>query len=100
MNSNVNYGNILATLQPHVKKLLRKYEHTTKRLIKAEFALKFNSHCINEKYLPIYTNIKTHDPAARGKAFTKEFRLKLITNQVEAKRDAVSKLRMSIMAIY
>ena len=55
--NNVNYGNILATLQPNVKKLLRKYEHIAKKLIKAEFALRFNNQCINEKSLPIYTNI-------------------------------------------
>ena len=52
----------------------------------------FNEVCINEDLLPTYTNINTHDPAARNKAFTKEYRRKLVFDQIETKKEAIREL--------
>ena len=87
-----SFGNIIGGLSTSVKKTIRKYEHTNRKLIKAEFALRFNEQCLNENVLPTYTNIKTHDPAVREEAFTKNFRKELIFNQIKLKKDVINKL--------
>ena len=51
------FANIIGQLSTSLKKTIRKYEHTNRKLIKAEFALRFNEQCLNEDTLPIYTNI-------------------------------------------
>ena len=58
-------GNLLYDLPNDTKRLIRKYESTEKKLIKANFALIYNTTCINEDILPKYTNVKLHDPGAR-----------------------------------
>ena len=52
-----SFGNIIGRLSTSSKKTIRKYEHINRKLIKAEFALRFNEQCFIENTLPIYTNI-------------------------------------------
>ena len=70
----MNIGELIYDLQPDVKNLIRKIEKLEKKLIHAKLDLVFNTVCLNENILPIYTNIRTHDPAARNEAFTLEYR--------------------------
>ena len=53
-----SFANIIGQLSTSLRKTIRKYEHTNRKLIKAEFALRFNEQCLNEDALPIYTNIE------------------------------------------
>ena len=53
----------------------------------------FNGHCLNEDILPKYTNLKLHDPATKEKAFTKEFRRKLVQHQLQEKEKCVETLK-------
>ena len=87
-----NFGELLFNLSNDQKRTIRCLENTIRKLSKAENALIFNETCINEDLLPVYTNIKTHDPAARDKGITKDYRKKLIAEQLEAKREVVLEL--------
>ena len=70
----MSIGNILFNLPKQVKKTVRSIETIQRKLVKAQNALVFNQTAIKEDLLPNYTNIKTHDPATKQKAFTKEYR--------------------------
>ena len=86
-------GELIFNLSDGTKKLIRKIEKLNKKLSKAHHAVIFNGHCLNEDILPKYTNFKLHDPATRDKAFTKEFRKKLVQNQLHEKEKCVKILQ-------
>ena len=82
----INFANFLHNYNPEVRKLIRKAENIEKKKINAELALIFNKTCYDENILPRYTNINTHDPAARYERFTVEYRYQLIERQIEIKK--------------
>ena len=56
----------------------------------------FNKTCLKEDILPRYTDIKTHDPAARDQHFTKDYRRKLIEFQVSTQEKTWSSLQAKL----
>ena len=85
-------GELLHTLPIVARKTARSIEQTNRKLAKAKSAVLFNRQCLNEDILPIYTNIKPHDPAVRHAQFTKEYRIKLVENQIECKEKLIEEL--------
>ena len=88
----MSIGNILFNLPKQVKKTVRNIETIQRKLVKAQNALVFNQTAIKEDLLPNYTNIKTHDPATKQKAFTKEYKKSLVLEQIEQKQKIVEEL--------
>ena len=81
----MNIGNLLRHLTPEEKKLIRNTEKQNSKINNIKLSLIFNKTCINEKLLPTYTNIVTHDPAARDEQITVEYRRQLVQRQIELK---------------
>ena len=53
----MSFGDLIHQLGNEPKTIIRHIEQTTKKLIKAKYALAFNKTCINENILPKYSNI-------------------------------------------
>jgi hypothetical protein len=66
----MSIGNLIFNLPTPTKNLVRLIEKTNKKLINKTNSLVFNKTCLKEEILPAYTNIRTHDPAARGEMIT------------------------------
>ena len=78
------------------KNLIRSLEHLYKKLIKANFAVTFNETCLNENKLPVYTNVKPHDPAVRQQSFLKAFHKRHVEHQIETKKNVIKELDQEI----
>ena len=52
-----NIGRILWNLPVSLRKLFRKLENNSKKLINKEWSCNFNEICLNEELLPNYTKI-------------------------------------------
>ena len=63
-----------------------KLERAFTRLVSVKSHLRFNETCFNTSSLPVYTNVRTHDEAARNETFTKDFRLKLLERQIDKQK--------------
>ena len=85
-------SDIIFNLPPTIKRTIRKLEKTLKKLANCEQAVIFNQTCLKENILPKYSNIKTHDPAARNEAFTLEYRKQLVHRQIGEKKVQQSRL--------
>ena len=48
---------LILTLPPDTKSLIRSMEKTTRKIINTQLSLVFNKTCIQENLLPAYTNI-------------------------------------------
>ena len=53
----MNFGSLLFQLPPEERKVIRKIENISKKLINANFAVIFNEICSRENLLPTFTNI-------------------------------------------
>ena len=79
---------ILRISTAEVKSTYRKLERIQLKKVKVQCHLSFNETCLINKLLPTYTNIRTHDEAARRETFVIEFREKLVQRQItEQKRE-------------
>lgn len=56
----MSFGNLIYQLTNECKTIIRHIEQTTKKLIKAKYALAFNKTCINENILPKYSNLNIY----------------------------------------
>ena len=95
-----NFGQLIFYLPSGTKKLIRTIERNNRKLAKAYNSLLFNEACLKEDILPKYTNIKVHDPAAKKKAFTKEYRKNLVTYQIISKRKIVQELQEELRKLH
>jgi len=75
--------------EEETKKIFRKLEKTTKKLINIKLHLLFNRTCINENLLPKYTNFKLHDAAARNEDFITQCRKELILRQIKEQEESL-----------
>lgn len=91
-----NIGYFINQLPKVHKKTIRELEKTSKKLIDSEYAVVFNKCCISEKLLPKYSDIKTHDPAARYEKFTRQYREKLVEFQLEKSLQRAKDLREEV----
>ena len=78
-------GNLLFGLPEENKRTIRQFEKVTLKINSTELAVIFNKTCIREGILPKYTNLRLHDPTARGAPATAVFRRTLIQRQLEEK---------------
>ena len=93
------FKDFILSLTGEQKRLIRSLEHLYKKLIKANFAVIFNETCLNENKLPIYTNVKPHDPAVRQQPFLKVFRKRLVEHQIETKKNVIKELDEEIRGL-
>ena len=88
------YSRSIFNFQPfEIKQLFRKIERKSKQLITNNLHQEFNNICLNENLLPIYTNFKLHDAAAREEDFVIGCRRQLILRQIreqEAKKQELT----------
>ena len=54
---NISIGDLIFNLEPEQKKRVRDLERTQKRFINCEYAVIFNTKCLQEGLLPNYTHI-------------------------------------------
>ena len=65
--SSQGLGELIHTLQPSIKKLVRDFERRSFKLCKQKISVLFNQTCLNEDILPKYTNIyKIYKILSRG----------------------------------
>ena len=83
----MDLGRLVFNLPLEYKTSIRKLEKTIKKIVDTESALVFNQTCLKENILPKYTNINTHDPAARADHITVEYRKQLIQRQIFMKTE-------------
>lgn len=83
----MDIGRLIYNLPHNVKNTIRKIEKTQKKLVNNQSATVFNQTCLQENILPTYTNIRTHDPAARSEHITMEYRKKLLQRQIRIKEE-------------
>ena len=57
-----------------------------------EHAVIFSTTCINENMLPLYTNIRFHDRAVQQREFSREFKVQLVHEQLQSKKNAMHSL--------
>ena len=76
-------------LPSEYKSLIRKVERLQNKEINLHYNVVFNEICLNEGLLPIYTNIRLHDPRARQEGFTVKYKKELIKRQVNLKKEEV-----------
>ena len=57
INLNMPISELMLTLPPDTKSLIRSIEKTNRKIINTELSLVFNKTCIQENLLPAYTNI-------------------------------------------
>ena len=93
------FKDFINNLNNEQKKLIRSLEHLYKKLIKANFAVTFNETCLNENKLPIYSNVKPHDPAVKQQPFLKAFRKRLVEHQIETKKNVINELDQEIRGL-
>ena len=93
---NTSIGDLIFNLHPEQKKTVRSLERTQKRFTNCEYAVIFNTKCLQEGLLPNYTHIKLHDQAVRREEFTYEFRRKLVEEQLKRKEVTLKKLSEEI----
>ena len=88
------YSRSIFNFQPsEIKQPFRKIETKSKQLITNNLHQEFNKICLNENLLPIYTNFKLHDAAAREEDFVIGCRRQLILRQIreqEAKKQELT----------
>ena len=93
-------GELLHDLPIETKKTARSIEQTNRKLSKAKSAVLFNRQCLNEDILPKYTNIRPHDPAVRQAQFTKDYRKKLVENQIDGKLKLIKDLECQLHSLH
>ena len=78
------------------KNIFRNSERIYGKLIRMRYHLRFNEACLQHNLLPIYTNIKLHDEAAKPQQFVTEFRRNLIANENEKQRSNIHQLESAL----
>ena len=53
----------------------------------------FNENCLNYRLLPIFTNVRLHDEAARGENFVNNFRDGLIKREISQQKASIETKR-------
>ena len=89
---NISIGDLIFNLEQEQKKSVRAVERAQKRFINCEYAVIFNTKCIQDGLLPNYTHLKLHDQAVRKEGFTYEFRRILVEEQLRRKQLTLRKL--------
>ena len=86
----MNLAQLIYNLPIEDKRKIRTLEKLRKKEVNTRYSELFNKTCLNENLLPTYTNVRTHDPAARTEDITLEFRRKLIQRQIDLNQDQLA----------
>ena len=86
------FGQLLFSLTPDQRSVVRRYENEAKKLNNAKHAVVYNELCVQENLLPKYSNIKLHDRAVQHEDFVIDFRKRLTTEQLSRKKEHLTKL--------
>ena len=89
----MNIGNALHELSPEGRKVVRKIENTSRKIINAKASVVFNELCINNNLLPKFTNIRLSSEAVQRRPFTLDFRRNLVLNEIDQKRGDIVRLQ-------
>ena len=87
-----SFGQLLFSLTPDQRRVVRRYENEAKKLNNAKHAVVFNELCVKENLLPKYSNINLHDRAVQHEDFVIDFRKRLTTEQLSRKKEYLTKL--------
>ena len=60
INLKMTISELILTLPPDTKSLIRSIEKTNRKIINTQLSLVFNKTCIQENLLPAYTHTHTH----------------------------------------
>ncbi|XP_043202155.1 uncharacterized protein LOC122370546 isoform X1 [Amphibalanus amphitrite] len=96
----MNFADLIHRIDENSKKIVNKIIKTQTKLSKCESAITFNGLCLKEDLLPKFTNIRLHDPAAKNEAFTKDFRKKLVEEQLRKKESLRSQIQDKLSNLY
>jgi hypothetical protein len=96
----MSIGTLIFDLPIQTKNIVRSIEKTNKKIVNKTNSLVFNETCLKEKILPTYTNIRTHDPAAREETITVKYRYELIQRQIKLINCELEKLKAEITENY
>ena len=80
---------ILRVTKEKIKLKFRQLEKYKLKNLKAESHLVFNETCLNNNLLPVYTNVRLHDDAARNETFVLEFRRNRIKRQINEEKNFI-----------
>ena len=83
---------ILKISNSGTKEILRKIERNLVKLTRTRFNLRFNETCRQHNLLPVFTNVKLHDSAAKPQDFVVSFRRKLIEHENDKHRISIADL--------
>ena len=89
----MSLGQLLWELSPNHRAIARRFEQLSKKVVNSAIAVEFNNVCLREDLLPSYTNIRTHDRAARHARETLVYRRQLVTRQLNIKKEELTQLR-------
>jgi uncharacterized protein (DUF1778 family) len=90
----MSLGNLIFNFSVPIKSLIRRIEKNNKKIVNKKYSLVFNETCIKEQLLPNYTDIRTHDPAAREESITVRYRFQLIERQIKIARHELVQLEL------
>ena len=85
---------ILRFINSSTKELFRKLERDLQKLTRTRFNLRFNEACLQHDLLPIFTNVKLYDSAAKPQEFVTSFRRKLVEHENGKHRTAIAELEL------
>ena len=85
-NMNLPYSDLLQSVPETLRKLLRKFENISKKLININWSCQFNAVCLKEDILPKFTRIRHYDPATPDTEATLRYRRYLVKKELESKR--------------
>lgn len=96
----MNFAELIRNIDEDSRKTVNKIIKAQTKLSKCESAITFNGLCLKEDLLPKFTNIRLHDPAAKNEAFTKEFRKRLVEDQLQKKEVLRSHLNDKLTRLF
>ena len=83
-------------LPPTQRKEVRDLEKVSLKLAKTKCSKVFNTTCLTENLLPMYSNIKLHDRAATNELFTLRYRRQLVQRELEKATSSISELERDV----
>ena len=92
----INLGELIFFLPLDIKPIVRAYEKSLSKLVKARYSRVHNEVCLRENLYPSYSNIRLHDKDAEKEAFTLTFRQQLIQREVDLASEKIKQLEKDV----
>ena len=88
----MSYAKLLHNVPDGLRRLYRKYENVSKKLINTKWSIEFNSTCIKENMLPNFSRLHHYDPAIASTRPTKMYRKYLVEREITEKQKSLGTL--------